>query len=1270
MELVQDTSKEVDCHTLTSPLSSLNNNSAKEENSKNHMHLISPEDQNSVTSMAESQYLENAESRLGDIEILTEIDKTLSMENKVIQSTDKKTEEPKESGSDDTPKMSESSDHPQTELLGQPSQPALAFTIDFEHNKGVDIAKYQNLFERFNARHRRNLSTSKVEIKSKKQLLSPNFASKQKAPSTHSEGYFSSDQEDDTKKKADQLSRKLKQLGSKSVSKAQSIAKRSESMSRSCTEDSLQESSLAQQELTRNVQPSREKLSLDLGISSNSGTRSTRNPQKSLTMNDLSRVQLSNLDVEKTNSVQYSPVKRYTKNIEYVEIDHEDQGQSNLEASINDLSEKMSNMDYLASSCTSNSFTSPRDASMHLSSISNTVECSADALEKTNLDVFNVSNLDAESDGAVSEAGTYTVHKDYTDEEKARMDIDKVFSVGILTEEESNESYVHSFKMSISRNNNTWISEWATQVAEHNSLPPPVGGSTARTPPMSPTKIPSPIHNRSQRLSRNRQEQSDSSLDTESYLHVKKNLGILSNQNTLIDSGGESDDDTSNSYNTPPHSSQRTPTHSALVRRGSLSEALFKRINSNDTRRSVRNYMGSEARSKRDEPVLNQLKSPNHVLACLQLRRNSSLDRKEYTSDTTESNTSRRNSLKSYLEDNLKPVNSPVLNRLRPTTPKLTNSPILVRKDLSSTIINSPVLERTRNLGKSSPQARNIGYFTCTENSPYMLRKSSSTTNYHEDTSIHGNKELSATTITILQNSPVLQRNVNIQRSSSNASIRNAKITSMPGRRSSFNNSDNDRNSPRGRFTIASDSSSETGEVQKSSAHPISSGIKLNRAFSIRRARLNCESDTTPNTTPEERRKRGQVEVKSAPCSARQQSHHRGRTSSVGASSADVLKKTEPAKPRAPSISRTDSGRFSMRTPKTVTHHTSAQRPNQKLIKEHKKSTRSNSTLTSKEVEFQNWKRRKNYDPMKAAAEGKKKIETSKKHHSIEDSASTRDSSVLRSASFHGTGAALSLVDNWSDNEELNVEQKCSQPPPPSCSPQLGSDSDFETSSYLQTTQNVMSAMSARITVQHPNLVDSGGESDDDTSHSLRNSSTRITHQPSDTESSDEVQPVEPPPISNTKYNRAFRGRLDQPESKVNSAAPSKVKTSPRESRGKYEPVGSVARTDSGLFCTKSSKSSNMNKPRQKISKVTNSGMTASRDVEMQNWKRRKSYDPMKAAMEGKRKAAGLAKRNKNINLSPSHVLRSQSFHGSVGLGGSDWSDEELVASADEASLY
>jgi hypothetical protein len=35
--------------------------------------------------------------------------------------------------------------------------------------------------------------------------------------------------------------------------------------------------------------------------------------------------------------------------------------------------------------------------------------------------------------------------------------------------------------------------------------------------------------------------------------------------------------------------------------------------------------------------------------------------------------------------------------------------------------------------------------------------------------------------------------------------------------------------------------------------------------------------------------------------------------------------------------------------------------------------SRSNSTLTAKEVELANWKRRKSYDPMRAAAEARDK---------------------------------------------------------------------------------------------------------------------------------------------------------------------------------------------------------------------------------------------------------------------------------------------------------
>ncbi|XP_076176365.1 uncharacterized protein LOC143151274 isoform X1 [Ptiloglossa arizonensis] len=1121
------------------------------------------------------------------------------------------------------------------------SQAPLAFTIDFG-NKEIDTSKYQNLFERYNARHKRNLSTSKVEINTKRTgtSCSSNLMQKQKVSSTHSEGYFSS--EDDTKRKTDQLSEKLKQLGSRTFLKPSNTVKKSEPTMKVTNCQSKQDSMTRSFEQSKPNKLPHKNFSLELGYTEKTST-SYWVPQKSATINDLSRIQTNNYDDDTE--------KLYTKN-----IDQED----DYEHSSDNVSEKVSNINYAKNKNI--------NAKEHnLSSVSYTVEVNPDELVETNIDVFNVSNVDGGSDGAVSEAGTYTIHKDYTDEEKARMDIDKVFSVGILTEDESNEACIHNFKMSVSRDNNTWISEWATQVAEHNSLPPAIGGPTGRTPPLSPSKIPSPIHTRSQRLARNRNEQSDSSLDAESYLRIKERIGLISNQHTLIDSGGESDDDTSNSYNTPPHSSQRTPVHGALARRGSLSESLFRRINTSENRRSIRKYLSSN--KSKTEDANTELSSPSKDFASLHLgRRSSSLDRRECTSDTTESNTSRRSSTKYYRDDETTYTNSPVLSRLRPSTPKLTNSPIVTRKTVSK-IVNSLVLEKTKHLTKSSTQANNIGYFTCVENSPYMLRKSNSTASYHEGSIGFNNKETLTKTNSVLQSSPNLQRNINIQRSCSNANIRNVKSQSHLSRRSSFNSSDIDRTSSGGRCVVASDSSSETGEQQvKPSLASISSGIKLNRAFSIRRARLNCESDTTPNTTPEERRRRAQSEVKSTISLNKQQNYHRSRTSNVNAHYKEPLKKSESAKPRAVSISRTDSTRLSIRAPKSSHHISTTQRPNQKLNKD-QKSGRSNSTLTSKEVEFQNWKRRKSYDPMKAAAEGRKKlIDNSKKHHSTEDSTANHDNSVLRSASFHGTGGALSLANEWSDNE-LNFTRNDNQVPPP-CSPQLESDSDLETSYYLQTTQNVVSAMSARITVCRSPLVDSDNESDEDTSHSLHKNASKTLHQPSDTESSDDRQPTTQNTISNTKYNRAFslrRARLNSQPTKLPTNI-NKNKSVTHDSRGKSESITSISRTDSGRFSMRLNKTSNTGskvKPKEAKKSITPNA----REVEMQNWKRRKSYDPMKAAMEGRRKA-GLAKKSANANLSPSHVARSRSFHGSSGFGVSDWSDEELAISADETAVY
>jgi hypothetical protein len=105
------------------------------------------------------------------------------------------------------------------------------------------------------------------------------------------------------------------------------------------------------------------------------------------------------------------------------------------------------------------------------------------------------------------------------------------------------------------------------------------------------------------------------------------------------------------------------------------------------------------------------------------------------------------------------------------------------------------------------------------------------------------------------------------------------------------------------------------------------------------------------------------------------------------------------APPNSNSFSRNDGGRFSLRlgskTEKMATPGPSNYKPakvsksqsghlpsqSQQVVASPPqpphvtgaRKSRSNSTLSSKEAEFQNWKRRKNYDPMKAVAEGKKK---------------------------------------------------------------------------------------------------------------------------------------------------------------------------------------------------------------------------------------------------------------------------------------------------------
>lgn len=315
-----------------------------------------------------------------------------------------------------------------------------------------------------------------------------------------------------------------------------------------------------------------------------------------------------------------------------------------------------------------------------------------------------------------------------------------------------------------------------------------------------------------------------------------------------------------------------------------------------------------------------------------------------------------------------------------------------------------------------------------------------------------------------IRNSPNVCRNTSMQRSSSTACI---KPTYIINRRGSNEHQKIDRS----QFGDTESSSEEDYEKNNQKRKDLSSitNTRCNRAFSLRRARADNETTQLkcPNT-PEMRRKTFQPEFK----------HERAisvdrkpmKTNDVQSRYLLSISKKSPAPltpkevkivPKVPSatnkltpnrpqsFARTDSGRFSMRTSKPPVTNNS--KPLKKTPSGKKQGgIRSNSSLSSREVEFQNWKRRKSYDPMKAAAEGKKKEQAkrqtlgigqnamthsySEANHS-QDSSPSHSSSVHRSQSFHGTAALEQLISSEEEEEDLTLsaDEGFSPPTPSPC---------------------------------------------------------------------------------------------------------------------------------------------------------------------------------------------------------------------------------------------
>ncbi|XP_063601481.1 centrosomal protein of 170 kDa protein B-like isoform X4 [Penaeus indicus] len=229
----------------------------------------------------------------------------------------------------------------------------------------------------------------------------------------------------------------------------------------------------------------------------------------------------------------------------------------------------------------------------------------------------------------------------------------------------------------------------------------------------------------------------------------------------------------------------------------------------------------------------------------------------------------------------------------------------------------------------------------------------------------------------------------------------------------------------------------------------------------LRRARLACDDSSQQHHTPSPVEKKKPVRPTSAgnpggsrriPLSTSKSLQGSDINSRGSASQASTPKNN------SADFNRGDGGRFSLRLPRSGSTSAVSKSPSRSSVKKdmtsniRKGAPRSNSTLSAKEQDFQNWKRRKNYDPMKAAAEGRKKVgekKNDKQAQSNAMSASDRRSpspptSLLRSASFHGT-EGMGVAGRWprrpnhlynsEDDGPYSLEQEQQQRPVPHCSP-------------------------------------------------------------------------------------------------------------------------------------------------------------------------------------------------------------------------------------------
>lgn len=929
-------------------------------------------------------------------------------------------EEDKSNGTDDNTNPT-STDNSTSSTIPDSPKP-LAFTIDFGTGKSIDKQRHKTLMDKFQKKHRRGVSMSKIEdtatnrTTNQKQTLTGNLPRKSSFHS--SEGYFSSDE------------------------------KSSKSDVKACKPNGMQ--------------ARRGELTLPLrNVTSDRMTQSFPNAN--------ALASIASPDIE-------------LKDVSSPEVD------------ISPLSLKLNE------NLKAHAISSPESSELNDSNETNGDHAFVDSKD-----------IDFDKSDTVSDAGTYTLDADnYSEEQKARMSIDREFKIEQVTLQKKTEEYVRSLNRSTNYKENLARGMQLINLESNNKSVP----KAVLSPILSPTQ------NMSINGSENvKQSHQGLKIMYPSSKAKEEGLGQVVDQGSFISvtSSGAFRSKSEKAKHERKYSLSKSEVQiqayvdgkyeTSTTTSGSLSIKPRPRLTANIV--NVQNIEVKQQNAVVDDtgvvsanlvfeklnpategvasgklsgckPSPTKIPSPIHTLR--PRSRNSNIDFSDSSLENTELILKPTQTYINALQQRLSLDSETDSDYETKYGIQLNNTAHLLKQRASHTRHNS-LDDRTMNNKLEHFQNKNLQgidqtYNLLSQYSPNRIIKIQNSPNNSpirrsSSFSINKNQVLKTTNISKdvgnnLCNSPNLTRNNSIQRSSSSACIKPAYLN----RRASIEHQKIDRS----QFGDTESSSEEDFEKNFAKRKDLSNitNTRCNRAFSLRRARLDEPVPLKCPKTPEMRRKfqpevtrtERAISVDRKPVKNEVQSRYlqnitKTRGSSATSTASSAASKTELKNVpktgvgsasaiksntnKVQAFARTDTGRFSMRTTKPPITNAAK---NLKKDLNGKKSTggaRSNSSLSSKEVEFQNWKRRKSYDPMKAAAEGKKKELAKRQNQNLmtqsfteanhsQDSSPSHSSSVHRSQSFHGTATLEQLISSEEEEDlTLSADEGFSPPTPSPC---------------------------------------------------------------------------------------------------------------------------------------------------------------------------------------------------------------------------------------------